>query len=103
MRLNNIVAILSFYGGLIILIIGLLLMFSQTTDTSFTFSKTGGVGTGTINGPGCIGLGVLILLFSWWSHREAKIEMRERDILIKKENEEFLKKKRKQSPKSAKQ
>lgn len=64
MLINKILSFVSLIGGLIILLIGITLQLCNFYDHSYIFTKNGGAGTGTINGPGAILLGISALCLS---------------------------------------
>ncbi|HSD14503.1 MAG TPA: hypothetical protein VLB74_07635 [Flavobacterium sp.] len=71
---QKVLFLVSLIGGIIIALVGIHLKFTETIAGSYTFSKYGGVGYGTIDGNGALLVGISILLFSGWTYYEFKKE-----------------------------
>ena len=85
MRINKLLFWISFTGGLIMIVIGLLLQLLGSSSDQPTYSKLG-VGSTTFGGFHSIFLGVVMLLMSSWNYRSWKIEVKERERRIIEEN-----------------
>jgi len=55
---------LSLYSAIIMLLIGIFMVYGNQVSDGFTFSRSGGSGSGTLTGWGAISLGIATLLFS---------------------------------------
>lgn len=84
MRINKLLFWVSFTGGLLMIVIGLLLQPFGSFDQS-NYSKFG-VGSTTFGGFHSIFLGVVMLLMSIWNYRSWKIVVKERERRIIEEN-----------------
>mgnify|MGYP006155288247 CR=1 FL=1 len=84
---------LSLYIATVVLLIGIVMKFFNSSTHGFSFRKTGSLYSGTIDGNGLILLGFLLLLFSFWAYKDYKAIGRSKDLKIKLETNENKKRK----------
>ena len=89
----------SFYIAIVVLIIGIVMKFLDSSTNGFSFSKTGSLYSGTIDGNGLILLGFLLLIFSFWAYKDYKTIEKNKDLLRNHEANEIKKRKLKISRK----
>lgn len=86
MRINRILFLLSFFGGLLCLFIGIFLQFIGQSSIEYTYTKNYGVETTTFGGLQTILTGILLFLMSIWNYRNWKTEEKIRKNRIIEEN-----------------
>jgi hypothetical membrane protein len=72
---------LSLYVALLVLLIGILMKFLNSSTYGFSFSKIGGLYSGTIDGNGLILLSLLLLIFSLWAYKDSKAIERKNNLM----------------------
>ena len=90
---------LSFYIAILVLLIGIVMKVLNSSTYGFSFSKTGSLYSGTIDGNGLILLGFLLLIFSFWAYKDYKTIEKNKDLLRNHEANEIKKRKLKISRK----
>ncbi len=63
---------LSFYIAALVLLIGIVMKFLNSSTHGFSFSKTGSLFSGNIDGDGLIFLSLMLLIFSLWAYKDYK-------------------------------
>lgn len=84
---------LSFYIAIVVLTIGIVMKFFTSSTHGFSFSKTGSLYSGTIDGNGLILLGFLLFIFSFWAYKDYKTIERNKVLMRNNEANEIKKRK----------
>ena len=84
---------LSFYIAILVLLIGIVMKVLNSSTYGFSFSKTGGLYSGTIDGNGIILLSLLLLIFSLWTYKDYKTIERKNNLMRNHEINENKKRK----------
>ncbi|MCA1967347.1 MAG: hypothetical protein LDL23_11970 [Flavobacterium sp.] len=83
----------SFFIAIVVLIIGIVMKFFNSSTNGFSFSKTGSLYSGTIDGNGLILLGFLLLIFSFWACKDYSTIERNKVLMRNNEANEIKKRK----------
>lgn len=93
---------LSLYIATVVLLIGIVMKFFNSSTHGFSFSKTGSLYSGTIDGNGIILLSLLLFIFSLWAYKDYKTIERSNDLMRNHEINENKKRKLKINKKDRK-